>query len=277
MVRGRGPLSGTAFALAGALVLLTGLLAGCGGGDDDGDGAPQTTSTGPQTPLVITVRGRAVNLAGIGTAKPLLADGIRHVVDRDRPRVVRLANVDTHAPLLVGRRLVGIGLAVGPAVLVRDGRGDLERPLRVGLVGRPGRRHRGVGIRGVFRGDVDQDDERAAFGRHEDRGGSTDDERPARGSDERVAGDGGLRRVGGGNPINLTPGTPWDDTQPAFSPDGQQIAFRSEREGGGIFVMGATGESVRRVSDSGYNPAWSPDGRELVVATEGVIEPSESG
>jgi Tol biopolymer transport system component len=82
-----------------------------------------------------------------------------------------------------------------------------------------------------------------------------------------------LQRVGGGNPIDLTPDTPWDDTQPAFSPDGQQIAFRSEREGGGIFVMGATGESVRRVTDFGYNPAWSPDGDELAVATEGVLEP----
>ncbi|HET9226363.1 MAG TPA: LpqB family beta-propeller domain-containing protein, partial [Thermoanaerobaculia bacterium] len=83
-----------------------------------------------------------------------------------------------------------------------------------------------------------------------------------------------LQRVGGGNPINLTPETPWVDTQPAFSPDGQQIAFRSEREGGGIFVMGATGESVRRVTDSGFNPTWSPDGKEIVLATEGVLEPS---
>jgi serine/threonine protein kinase/Tol biopolymer transport system component len=82
-----------------------------------------------------------------------------------------------------------------------------------------------------------------------------------------------LQRVGGGNPIDLTPGTPWDDTQPAFSPDGQQIAFRSERDGGGIFVMGATGESVRRVTGFGYNPSWSPDGKEIAVATEGVSDP----
>src|ERR1044071_3575519 len=70
-----------------------------------------------------------------------------------------------------------------------------------------------------------------------------------------------LQRVGGKNPINLTKDSSADDTQPAFSPDGDQIAFRSERNGGGIFVMGATGESVRRLTDFGYNPAWSPEDR----------------
>ncbi|MFL6196026.1 MAG: protein kinase domain-containing protein [Thermoanaerobaculia bacterium] len=82
-----------------------------------------------------------------------------------------------------------------------------------------------------------------------------------------------LQRVAEGKPINLTPGSPADDSQPAFSPDGQQIAFRSEREGGGIFLMGATGESVKRLTDFGFNPAWSPDGREIAVATEGAIDP----
>jgi Tol biopolymer transport system component len=82
-----------------------------------------------------------------------------------------------------------------------------------------------------------------------------------------------LQRVGGHNPINLTKDSAEDDTQPAFSPDGSTIAFRSERGGGGIFVMGATGESVRRLSDIGQNPSWSPDGKELVVADEGVDTP----
>ena len=81
------------------------------------------------------------------------------------------------------------------------------------------------------------------------------------------------QRVAGGNPRNLTEDSPADDTQPAFSPDGQQIAFRSERDGGGIFVMGATGEAPRRLTDFGFNPAWSPDGREIAVATEGVSNP----
>src|SRR5215475_1447899 len=81
-----------------------------------------------------------------------------------------------------------------------------------------------------------------------------------------------IQRVGGHNPINLTADSAADDTQPAFSPNGDLIAFRSERQGGGIFVMGATGESVHRVSDFGFNPAWSPDGKELVVAEETVRE-----
>ncbi|MFL6235223.1 MAG: protein kinase domain-containing protein [Thermoanaerobaculia bacterium] len=84
-----------------------------------------------------------------------------------------------------------------------------------------------------------------------------------------------LQRVGGGNPLDLTHDSPADDTQPAFSSDGQQIAFRSEREGGGLFIMGATGESVRRLTDGGYNPSWSPDSRRIVYATEGVAGPLE--
>ena len=41
------------------------------------------------------------------------------------------------------------------------------------------------------------------------------------------------------------------------------IAFRSDRDGGGIFLMGATGESVRRLTDFGFRPAWSPDGSQI--------------
>jgi serine/threonine protein kinase len=79
-----------------------------------------------------------------------------------------------------------------------------------------------------------------------------------------------LQRVDGRNAINLTKDSLVADTQPSFSPDGSQIAFRSERVVGGIFIMGATGESVRRLTDFGFNPTWSPDGSEIAVATEGV-------
>src|SRR6266496_2743821 len=79
-----------------------------------------------------------------------------------------------------------------------------------------------------------------------------------------------FQRVGGKNPLNLTKDSPADDSQPAFSPDGERVAFRSERDGGGIFLMGATGESVKRLTNFGYNPAWSPDGKEIVCATQGI-------
>jgi len=37
--------------------------------------------------------------------------------------------------------------------------------------------------------------------------------------------------------------------------------------------MEATGESVRRVSDFGHDPAWSHDGRDLLVSTEPIVDP----
>ena len=76
-----------------------------------------------------------------------------------------------------------------------------------------------------------------------------------------------LQSVTGQTAINLTADSADDDDQPAFSPDGEQIAFRSGRDGGGIFVMGRTGEAVRRVTREGFNPAWSRDGTRLAYAT----------
>jgi len=84
-----------------------------------------------------------------------------------------------------------------------------------------------------------------------------------------------FQRVGGENPINLTRDSPVDDSQAVYSPDGNQIAFRSERSGGGIFLMGATGENVRRISDTGFHPSWSPDGQEIVFSTATFEQPSE--
>ena len=41
--------------------------------------------------------------------------------------------------------------------------------------------------------------------------------------------------------------------------------------------MGATGESVRRLADFGFNPCWSPDGKQIVVATQSTILPFGRG
>jgi len=90
-----------------------------------------------------------------------------------------------------------------------------------------------------------------------------------------------MQRVDGRTATNLTRDTPEDDSEPALSPDGSRIAFRSERDGGGIFVMGVTGESVRRLTNFGYNPAWSPDGTRIAISTGRVgLQPyvrSETG
>jgi Tol biopolymer transport system component len=81
-----------------------------------------------------------------------------------------------------------------------------------------------------------------------------------------------LQSTTGQTAINLTKDSPAADTMPAFSADGERIAFRSERDGGGLFVMGRTGESVRRLTRSGFQPAWFPDGRRLAFVS--VFAPS---
>ena len=80
-----------------------------------------------------------------------------------------------------------------------------------------------------------------------------------------------LQRVSGQNPQDISGAdSTADDDQPAFSPDGMRIAFRSSRDGGGLFVMGMTGEAVRRVSRNGFRPTWSPDGKQLAFTIENV-------
>jgi len=79
-----------------------------------------------------------------------------------------------------------------------------------------------------------------------------------------------LQSVSGQTPLDLSRDPTVDDDQPAFSPDGEQIAFSSSRDGGGIFVMGRTGEAIRRVTHIGFHPSWSPDGTQLAFTTENV-------
>lgn len=55
--------------------------------------------------------------------------------------------------------------------------------------------------------------------------------------------------------------------QPAWSPDGARLAFRSERDGGGIFMLDVASGAVERIAEEGYLPAWSPDGTRLAFST----------
>ena len=60
----------------------------------------------------------------------------------------------------------------------------------------------------------------------------------------------------------------FNDGDPAWSPDGRQIAFSSDRDGNReIYVMGADGGSVRRLTDHPAwdgHPYWSPDGSRIL-------------
>ncbi|MFN0110598.1 MAG: protein kinase domain-containing protein [Blastocatellia bacterium] len=85
------------------------------------------------------------------------------------------------------------------------------------------------------------------------------------------------QRIGSSNPTNLTLGNDANDEQPACSPNGARVVFRSERNGGGLFVMGASGENVQRIANFGHNPSWSPDEQQIVCGTDYVFIPKLPG
>ncbi|MGI8672924.1 MAG: TolB family protein [Luteitalea sp.] len=80
----------------------------------------------------------------------------------------------------------------------------------------------------------------------------------------------------------LTTGAEWRDESPRWSPDGQHIAFTSNRAHYGaspeagtpdldVYVMRADGSEIRRVTtDPGneHDPSWLPNGHELVVSSD---------
>ena len=84
-----------------------------------------------------------------------------------------------------------------------------------------------------------------------------------------------LHRIGGNRPIELTADMAGHQLTPRFSPEGDRIAFRSGHLGqpGSLYIMGATGESRRRLDFDGFAPDWSPDGRRIICSTEGYTEP----
>jgi TolB protein len=76
--------------------------------------------------------------------------------------------------------------------------------------------------------------------------------------------------AGGTNLTRLTR-SPWPEFDATWSPDGTQIAFRSERGGDPeIWLMNADGSEPRRLAP-GLSPAWSPDGSEIAYSSPGDI------
>jgi Tol biopolymer transport system component/imidazolonepropionase-like amidohydrolase len=75
--------------------------------------------------------------------------------------------------------------------------------------------------------------------------------------------------IAGGEAKALTQGLSWD-MQPVFSPDGNRIAFTSDRTGGdNIWIMNRDGSDPKQVTKEDFrllnSPAWSPDGRYIAA------------
>jgi serine/threonine protein kinase len=68
-----------------------------------------------------------------------------------------------------------------------------------------------------------------------------------------------VQHMGGGDAVRLTN---WDsdEMEPDFSPDGSRIVFRSNRRGGGVYVVPVLGGEPALVAPKGFRPRFSPDG-----------------
>lgn len=86
----------------------------------------------------------------------------------------------------------------------------------------------------------------------------------------------------------LVSARPWPQWDPAFSPDGREIAFRGYYQPGSdgayaLYVAPTSGCSANRLTRSvAGDPSWSPDGRWIVFDTSGYgdiykIHPNGSG
>jgi Tol biopolymer transport system component/predicted amidohydrolase len=78
--------------------------------------------------------------------------------------------------------------------------------------------------------------------------------------------------IDGGSAIRVTEGLPYDN-QPKLSPDGQWMAYISDKDGAdNLWISKIDGSSPRKLTSETagdpalYSPVWTPDGQYLIVA-----------
>jgi Tol biopolymer transport system component len=63
-----------------------------------------------------------------------------------------------------------------------------------------------------------------------------------------------------------------NDQNPAWSPDGQRIAFASDRDGDwDVYIMNADGSGLRRMTanpSTDAQPVWLPDGQHIAFRSD---------
>ena len=81
-----------------------------------------------------------------------------------------------------------------------------------------------------------------------------------------------IKQVHGATSTRLTSDAA-SEIQPAFSPNGEQVAYASNRVGNwDVWVIGVDGSNPTRITDGASNdihPSWSPDGKQIVYCSLG--------
>ncbi len=75
-----------------------------------------------------------------------------------------------------------------------------------------------------------------------------------------------VRSLHGGEARRLTSDQGVDQS-PDFAPDARQVAFRSDRNGGGVYVVAVAGGPERLIAPLGRSPKFSPDGKWIAYWT----------